>query len=131
MDLQLKDKVVIVTGGAKGIGAAIVRACAAEGAVPVIVGRDAEAGAELQGELQNAGGRLRADHAWIWRPPRVARNQSSKTVKEFGRSDALVNNAGRNDKVGLEDGNPSTNMWPRCTAIWCITTAWRTTRCRT
>jgi L-fucose dehydrogenase len=41
MDLQLKDKVVIVTGGAKGIGAAIVHACAAEGAIPVIVDRDA------------------------------------------------------------------------------------------
>ena len=40
MDLQIKDKVVIVTGGAKGIGAAIVRACAGEGAVPVIVDRD-------------------------------------------------------------------------------------------
>ena len=55
MDLQLKDKVVIVTGGAKGIGAAIVQACAAEGAVPVIVGRDAESGKKLQSELQNKG----------------------------------------------------------------------------
>jgi L-fucose dehydrogenase len=34
MDLQLKDKVIIVTGGAKGIGEGIVRACAAEGADP-------------------------------------------------------------------------------------------------
>jgi len=33
MDLQLKDKVIVITGGAKGIGAAIVQACAAEGAV--------------------------------------------------------------------------------------------------
>ena len=41
MDLQLKDKVILVTGGAKGIGAAIVRQCAAEGAIPVIVDRDA------------------------------------------------------------------------------------------
>ena len=45
MDLQLKDKVIIVTGGAKGIGAAIVHACAAEGAIPVIVDRDAQAAA--------------------------------------------------------------------------------------
>ena len=36
MDLQLKDKVVVVTGGAKGIGAAIVLACADQGAVPMI-----------------------------------------------------------------------------------------------
>jgi L-fucose dehydrogenase len=55
MDLQLKGKVIIVTGGAKGIGAGIVRACAAEGAVPAIVGRDAEAGQKLQAELQARG----------------------------------------------------------------------------
>ena len=52
MDLQLKDKVVIVTGGAKGIGAAIVHACAAEGAVPVIVGRDAIAARRRSLKLQ-------------------------------------------------------------------------------
>jgi L-fucose dehydrogenase len=44
VDLQLENKVVLVTGGAKGIGAAIVRAAAAEAAIPVIVDRDAEAG---------------------------------------------------------------------------------------
>ena len=57
MDLQLKDKVIIVTGGAKGIGAGIVHACAAEGAIPVIVGRDADAGEQVQGEIQKTGGR--------------------------------------------------------------------------
>ena len=57
MDLGLKDKVVIVTGGAKGIGAAIVRECAVEGAVPVIVGRDADAGKNLQNELRKNGSR--------------------------------------------------------------------------
>ena len=57
MDLQLKDKVIIVTGGAKGIGAGIVRACAAEGALPVIVGRDADTGKQVQDEIQKAGGR--------------------------------------------------------------------------
>ena len=39
MDLQLKGKVIIVTGGAKGIGEAITRVLAAEGAFPVILGR--------------------------------------------------------------------------------------------
>ena len=53
MDLQLKDKVIIVTGGAKGIGAAIVHACAAEGAIPVIVDRDAQAGQRLHSQLKN------------------------------------------------------------------------------
>ena len=39
MDLQLKDKVIIVTGGAKGIGEGIVKVLANEGAIPVIIGR--------------------------------------------------------------------------------------------
>ena len=52
MDLKLKGKVIVVTGGAKGIGAAIVRGCAAEGAIPVIIDRDREAAALLQAALQ-------------------------------------------------------------------------------
>jgi len=40
MDLLLKDKIIIVTGGAKGIGEGIVKVLAKEGAIPVIVGRN-------------------------------------------------------------------------------------------
>jgi len=106
MDLELKDKVVIVTGGAKGIGAAIVRACAAEGAVPVIVGRDAAAGKELQADLGKDGsscGLISVDLS----TPESCEQSVSETLKRFGRLDALVNNAGRNDKVGLEQGSPT------------------------
>lgn len=106
MDLQLKDKVVIVTGGAKGIGAAIVRACAAEGAVPVIVGRDPESGREVQLEIEKADarcGRITIDLDTGEKCQRAV----AQTVKDFGRLDALVNNAGRNDKVGLEEGSPA------------------------
>jgi len=105
MDLGLKDQVIIVTGGAKGIGAAIVHAIAAEGAVPVIVGRDAQAGKNLQTELQRDGARgglITVDLS----SPETCAQAVEDTVKEFGRLDALVNNAGRNDKVGLEQGNP-------------------------
>jgi len=104
MDLQLKDKVVIVTGGAKGIGAAIVRACAAEGAVPVIVGRDAEAAEQLQSELRNRG----SDCGLITVELGTAESCSQsveQSVQTFGRIDAVVNNAGANDKVGLESGS--------------------------
>ena len=105
MDLELKDKVVIVTGGAKGIGAAIVHACAAEGAVPVIVGRDADSGKKLQSEIQKSRARCGLITVDLNTAENCARTVS-QTVKEFGRLDALVNNAGRNDKVGLEQGSP-------------------------
>lgn len=104
MDLQLKDKVVIVTGGAKGIGAAIVHACAAEGAIPVIVGRDSEAGKQLQSELQTSGatcGLITVDLSTA----ESCAQSVEQTLKNFGHIDALVNNAGRNDKVGLEQGS--------------------------
>jgi L-fucose dehydrogenase len=105
MDLQLKDKVIIVTGGAKGIGAAIVTACAAEGAIPVIVGRDEESGKRLQTELKGKGaacGLITVDLA----TPESCSQSVEQSLKTFGRIDALVNNAGRNDKVGLEHGSP-------------------------
>ena len=101
MDLHLKDKVVLITGGAKGIGAAIARAVATESAIPVIVDRDAEAGRRLQSEFPASElivGEL--SH------PQNCESAVLETMKKFGRIDALVNNAGVNDKVGLEHGSP-------------------------
>lgn len=105
MDLQLKDKVVIVTGGAKGIGAGIVRACAAEGAIPVIVGRDAEAGEQLQSELRRNGARAELITVEL-STPETCSKVVSEVARTCGRIDALVNNAGINDKIGLENGSP-------------------------
>lgn len=105
MDLELKDKVVIVTGGAKGIGAAIVRLGGDEGAVPVIVDRDAEAGAQLQNELRVKGIACGLVTVELSNPDDCSR-AVDLTLQTYGRLDALVNNAGRNDKVGLEQGSP-------------------------
>ena len=105
MDLRLKGKVVLVTGGAKGIGAAIVRGCCAEGAVPVIVDRDEEAGEQLQTELRAS----RAESGLIiaeLSAPEACANVVEGTIQKLGRLDALVNNAGVNDGVGLEHGSP-------------------------
>jgi L-fucose dehydrogenase len=101
VDLQLENKVVLVTGGAKGIGAAIVRAGAAEAAIPVIVDRDVEASKSLHTEV-------RTSHVVIADLSFSAdcKNAIDSTVEKFGRLDALVNNAGINDKVGLEHGTP-------------------------
>ena len=101
MDLELNNKVVIVTGGAKGIGAAIVQTAAAEGAIPVIVDRDVDAGNQLHHQV--AGSDLiiaeltKAEGCY---------STVQKVIEKHGRLDALVNNAGINDKVGLEHGSP-------------------------
>jgi L-fucose dehydrogenase len=106
MDLRLKDKVILVTGGAKGIGAAIVRACAKEGAIPVIVGRDAGAGEKIQSELRNTGAACGLITVELSTPD-ICAQVILESVKTLGQIDALVNNAGMNDKIGLEAGTPS------------------------
>ena len=105
MDLQLKDRVIIVTGGAKGIGAAIVRACASEGAVPVVVNRPGDAAAKLVTELREDGARTHFIAADLMDPGACER-VVKETAEKFGRIDGLVNNAGVNDGVGLESGSP-------------------------
>jgi len=105
MDLQLRDKVVIITGGASGIGAAITRTFAGEGAVPVVVDRDAERGEKFVAEL--AGQTLTAHlvPADLCQAENCS-NAIGKIAEKFGRIDVLVNNAGINDGVGLEKGSP-------------------------
>ncbi len=103
MDLQLSGKVVLVTGGAQGIGAAICRAAAAEQAVPIIVDRDERAGGALLEEIGIDRARfVAADLA----EPEQCREAVTRSVEFFGRLDGLVNNAGTNDSVGLERGTP-------------------------
>ena len=101
MDLELKNKVVLVTGGAKGIGAAIVKTAAAEGAIPVIVDRDIEAGNQLHQQIAGSD-LIIAELA----EAEGCYSTVQKTIEKHGRLDALVNNAGVNDKVGLEHGSP-------------------------
>ena len=104
MDLSLQQKVVLVTGGAKGIGAAITAALAREGAIPVIVDRDSEAAELLRSQLSD-----RANCGFLTinlNTPDSCRQAIDEAVSQFGRIDALVNNAGVNDSVGLERGSP-------------------------
>jgi L-fucose dehydrogenase len=105
MNLQLQDKVVLVTGGAKGIGAATVLALAQEGAVPVIVDKDAEAGENLRAKLSRAGTRAVVISTDLTSPENC-RESVERVVRDFGQLDALVNNAAINDRVGLEHGSP-------------------------
>lgn len=104
MDLQLKDKVVLVSGGAKGIGEAICKALAAENAIPVIIGRNQEDNSRLEKEIIASGGKCTSIVAELSNPADCQR-AVVETAAIYGRIDGLVNNAGLNDGVGLENGN--------------------------
>ena len=100
MDLGLKGKIIIVTGGAKGIGEAITRVLATEGAFPVILGRSEADNQALLDQL-GTGGQARAE----LNDPAQCKAAVDQVLKQFGRIDGVVNNAGVNDGVGLEIGD--------------------------
>jgi L-fucose dehydrogenase len=102
MDLGLKDKVIVVTGGGAGIGGAISMALAAEGAVPVIVARR-EPAADFLSEISALQPRVAVVLADLAKDE-DCRRAVAETRNSFGRIDGLVNNAGTNDGVGLEAG---------------------------
>lgn len=103
MDLLLKDKVVIVTGGSKGIGNGICRVLAEEGAIPVIVGRNRNDVLKAVKKIESGDREAYYALAELTDPDQC--KQAVKTVLDkYGRIDGLVNNAGVNDGVGLENG---------------------------
>jgi L-fucose dehydrogenase len=106
MDLGLKDHVILVSGGASGIGEAITRACLAEGAKVVVVSRVTPTVQPLLDELKQQG------HPCDFFEAELADPQSCRSVIAFveqkhSRLDGLVNNAGVNDGVGLASGDPA------------------------
>ncbi len=106
MDLNLKGKIIIITGGAKGIGEAITRAVAAEGGIPLILGRSKEAGDSLSRELGD-NDQEAAALCYELSSAENCETAVSQVMETFGQIDALVNNAGINDGAGLEKGSPT------------------------
>lgn len=104
MDLHLKDKVFIVTGGAKGIGNAICNVLAKEDAIPVIVGRNDADNQKALDEITGNGGRGFYVNAELGGPD-ASKKVVEDVIRKYNRIDGLVNNAGLNDGVGLENGN--------------------------
>jgi len=104
MDLQLKEKVIIITGAAKGIGRSIAEVFAKEDAVAVIVGRKAEDNQKVVDEITAQGKKAEQFVAELSKPD-DCQKVVAQIVAKFGRIDGLVNNAGVNDGVGLESGN--------------------------
>ena len=107
--MEVKDKTVIVTGAASGIGAATSRHFAANGAKVIVSDINEDKAADLVNEIKQHGG-----HAVV-KPANVSNYDEVKqlisdTVSEFGKLDVLVNNAGigpkqltKTDKFTLED----------------------------
>jgi L-fucose dehydrogenase len=104
MDLGLRDKLIIVTGGAKGIGKGIVEVLAMEGALPVIIGRNEADNLQLVAELTAKGYQANQVVAELSDPADCEQAIQSIT-EEYNRIDGVVNNAGVNDGVGLESGD--------------------------
>jgi len=98
MDLGLRDKIVLVTGGAKGIGAATVEAFLAEDSNVVLVDWDAETGSAFAKSLGSKVSYIEADLT----DSAACKKAIEQTVSLFGGLDVLVNNAGFNDGLGLE-----------------------------
>lgn len=109
MDLGLQGKVVIVTGGAKGIGEAVSRLIAAEGGTVVIAGRNEADNDRTASAIRNIGGKALGVTAELGKVE-DCKKVIDQAVKEFGRIDGLINNAGANDGVGLESGSPDKFM---------------------
>ena len=101
MDLNLIGKIIIVSGGAKGIGEGIVKVLAAEGAFPVIIGRSEQDNLKVVNDLGGKASQIVAELT----DPAQCENAVKSVIEKYGRIDGLVNNAGVNDGVGLEKGN--------------------------
>ena len=89
---QLRDRIVVVTGGGRGLGRAFAEACCAEGATVVVADIDAATGAATAATLAEAGYRASFVRADIACPGSVA-SLAEGLTREFGRIDGLVNNA--------------------------------------
>lgn len=105
MNLGLKDKVFIVTGGAKGIGGGISQTLAKEGAKVVIADRMESDNMDIVKKISEEGGISKGITAELTEED-ACKKVVELALENFGRIDGLVNNAGVNDGIGLEKGSP-------------------------
>ncbi|UKT65445.1 SDR family oxidoreductase [Pedobacter mucosus] len=104
MDLKLKEKVIVITGAAKGIGRGIAEVFAKENAIVAIVGRKAEDNQKVVDSIIADGGKAVQFVAELSNPDECEVVVKA-IVEKLGKIDGLVNNAGVNDGVSLESGN--------------------------
>jgi len=104
VDLELKEKVIIVTGGSKGIGYGICECLILEGATVVIIGRNKDSIPTAIKQLSARGGIVGHAYAELT-DPQACKKAIDEVINTYGTIDGLVNNAGVNDGVSLADGN--------------------------
>jgi 3-oxoacyl-[acyl-carrier protein] reductase len=108
MDMNMKDRVAIVTGGSKGIGLAVARAFATAGANVAIIARGAQALDEAQQSLTKDGLNVRGYVCDVAKAADIATTHG-KIVADFGKVDILVNNAGTSKTLAFE--NVTDEVW--------------------
>jgi 3-oxoacyl-[acyl-carrier protein] reductase len=99
MDLNLEGRVAVITGPAKGMGAAITQSFAAEGAKLALIGRDVAAIAPVANEAKSAGAEAIVIPCDLTKPEQCEK-AAEQTRKAYGRIDILVNVAGGSGPVG-------------------------------
>ncbi len=103
MNLGLDDKVIMISGGASGIGAAISRSCLAEGAKVIVLSRVTPETVRFVDEMRSTNAAL--DFHDVELGDEAACKAVFQTIsKRYGGLDGLVNNAGVNDSVSLQHG---------------------------
>ena len=104
MNLNLDNKVIIVSGGSKGIGLGIVNSLVKEKAIPFIIGRDKKSIQNVVKKHKLEGHQIHYFIAELTNP-KECQNAVKEVVNVYNRIDGIVNNAGDNDGVSLENGN--------------------------
>jgi L-fucose dehydrogenase len=117
MDLKLKNKVLIITGGYEGIGEGITRLAVDEGAIPVFVGRNKKTGESFLNELKRHNEEAHFIEVELGTKENCKR-VVDETLQKYGEIDALINNAGTNDSVGLESGGPDKFLQSLCNNLY-------------
>src|ERR1700683_3962069 len=108
MDLHLNGKVVLITGGTDGLGAALADRLVEEGARVAVCGRDSGRLAATEQRLRDAGGDALAVQADVTRPADLERFVNA-AIARWGRLDGLVNNAGKS--AGGRIDEVSDDVW--------------------
>lgn len=104
MNLNLKDKVIIVTGGASGIGEAISKKLAEEGAIPCILDNDEKKLTIIGKDLEGRGANFFYSVTELTNVS-SCKKAIDQILEKYKKIDGLVNNAGVNDGVSLEGGS--------------------------